>query len=210
MNLLHSWLRFRFLRIWMALAGNFRQSFFRYLGHCLPPLMLWMIGLGFSSRCFQFWLPCDGRSFGQYKWWSYELGDGSDQAYPSTFRSNPYVWYLPQSCLQGRVSHIIALRIIWVVKCHELGDASEPSRPSTFRDWDELRRSSEQYKWRSSWSQFYLGRGGGVKNSRRPVFIKKPTPTRGIFPVMGFAGNLFDGYLFGFYIISYHNDLWIC
>ena len=36
---------------------------------------------------------------------------------------------------------------------------------------------------------------------------KKPTPTRGIFPVMGFAGNLFDGYLFGFYIISYHNDL---
>ena len=54
---------------------------------------------------------------------------------------------------------------------------------------------------------FYLGRGGGVKNSRRPVFIKKPTPTRGIFPVMGFAGNLFDGYLFGFYIISYHNDL---
>ena len=28
---------------------------------------------------------------------------------------------------------------------------------------------------------FYLGRGGGVKNSRRPVFIKKPTP-----PVVSF------------------------
>jgi len=86
------------------------------------------------------------------------------------------------------------------------------ANPSTFRDWDELHRSSEQYKWWSSRSQLYLGRGGGVKNSQTqpPPVISFLVWVLQVICLMVLFGFYICFSRDGFYIIRYYNYLWIC